>query len=236
MAVIKVNKPQRPIDQAQRNLITAILRGDFPPGASLPGERTLAKQLGVTRPTLREALRRMETDGWLSIQHGKSTVVNDYQHDGGLNVLYDIVRYSDAIPADFVLNLLQVRCDLAPSYTRTALANDPATVITLLQAHTHLDDTPTAYAQYDWTLHHTLTVASGNPVYTMILNGFKDFYAALAASTYFQLALARQKSADFYARLLEQATQGNLDQAETLTRRVMELSITLWDQASKQDP
>jgi DNA-binding FadR family transcriptional regulator len=34
-----------------------------------------------------------------------------------------------------------------------------------------LDDTPEAFASFDWTLHHILTVASGNPAYTLILNG-----------------------------------------------------------------
>ena len=69
--------PVRPNERAEQWLVTAILDGDLPPGSTLPAERTLATQLGVTRPTLREAIQRLARDGWLTIAHGKPTVVND---------------------------------------------------------------------------------------------------------------------------------------------------------------
>jgi GntR family transcriptional regulator, negative regulator for fad regulon and positive regulator of fabA len=50
--------PQRPALYAEQALVTDILNGTFPPGSNLPAERELSIQLGVTRPTLREALRR----------------------------------------------------------------------------------------------------------------------------------------------------------------------------------
>lgn len=49
----------RPSEHAESALVTAILDGEFPPGSALPGERVLAGQLGVTRPTLREAIQRL---------------------------------------------------------------------------------------------------------------------------------------------------------------------------------
>lgn len=218
----------KPIDLAQQTLITAILQGDYPVGTPLPGERDLAAQLGVTRPTLREALRRLETDGWLTIQQGKSTIVRDYLHEGGLNVLNGIVRHSRNLPPDFVPNLLQIRLDLAPSYTRLAVQRAPKVLRTLLEKHTTLADTPRAYAEYDWLLHHTLTVESGNPIYALILNGFVDFYVQLAETHYFIHDAARQVSGDFYAELLTYIRAGNVDEAAALTQRVMAASITLW--------
>ncbi|PJF23057.1 MAG: fatty acid metabolism transcriptional regulator FadR [Phototrophicales bacterium] len=219
----------RPIDHAQQALITAIVRGEYPVGTALPGERDLAAQLGVTRPTLREALRRLEADGWLIIQHGKSTLVRNYLHEGGLNVLNGIVQYSRDLPPDFVPNLLQVRLDLAPSYTRLAIMNAPHVLISVLKAHKTLPDTPHAYAHYDWQLHHTLTVQSGNPIYALILNGFADFYEYLAETHYFQHDVARQASAAFYAELLSHVQAGDVDEAAALTQRVMAASITLWE-------
>jgi GntR family transcriptional regulator, negative regulator for fad regulon and positive regulator of fabA len=218
-----------PIDQAQKSLITAILNGDYPPGSTLPGERTLAGQLGVTRPTLREVLRRMETDGWLIIQQGKSTLVGDYLRDGGLNVLSDIVRYSPTLPTQFVSNLLQVRRDLAPSYTRLALENHPEPIIAHLCEHPQLDDTPHAYAAYDWQLHRALTLAANNPIYSLILNGFADFYVTLAEDYYFTLPQAREGSAQFYAGLLQFAQAGDAAAAADLAAQVMAMSIALWE-------
>jgi len=225
--------PQRPIEYVEEKLITAILDGKYPPNTSLPGERTLAAQLGVTRPTLREVLRRLERDGWLTIRQGKSTRVNDIWTEGGLNVLSAIVRYSKVLPPSFVDNLLNARAVLAPAYTQLALENDPAQVIALLEQSASLPDTPAAYASYDWELHHTLTIASGNPIYTLILNGFADFYQHMALF-YFANPQARQASQAFYAQLLQCARGGGDLEADRLAREMMLKSVQLWKQTELQ--
>jgi len=56
---------------------TAILRGDFAPGDRLPAQRELAVQLGVSRQTLREGLRTLESEGLIEIRLG---------HTGGIFV------------------------------------------------------------------------------------------------------------------------------------------------------
>jgi GntR family negative regulator for fad regulon and positive regulator of fabA len=224
--------PKRPAAYAEEALITAILDGTYPPGAPLPGERDLASQLGVTRPTLRETLRRLECDGWLTIHQGKHTRVNDCWRDGGLNVLSSLVRYSQTLPEGFIANLLEVRLALAPAYTRAAVENSPARVIDHLASHTGLDDTPEAMASFDWTLHYTLTIASGNPVYTLILNGFAGFYEEMAR-LYFARAEARAASRDFYASLLAAAEVRDAGEAERLAASVMRVSIALWRQANE---
>ena len=83
--------PQRPAAHAEQSLVSAILDGTYPPGSTLPGERELARQLGVTRPTLRETLQRLECEGWMTIRQGKSTRVNDIWREGGLTVLSALV-------------------------------------------------------------------------------------------------------------------------------------------------
>lgn len=169
------SRPQRPAAYAEQALVTAILDGTYPPGSTLPGERELARLLGVTRPTLREALQRLERDGWIAINHGKPTQVNDYWRAGGLNVLSGLVRYGQ-LPPGFVSKLLEVRLAMAPAYTRAAVELAAGDVAAYLAGHSQVPDSARAFARYDWGLHHMLTVASGNPVYTLILNGFAGFY------------------------------------------------------------
>lgn len=222
--------PQRPAAYAEEALLTAILDGTYPPGSTLPGERDLAAQLGVTRPTLRETMQRLACDGWLTIQQGKSTRVNDFWREGGLNVLGALVRYSRSLPPDFVSNLLEVRLALAPAYTRAAVINEAGTLVGYLGAHESLEDEPGAFASFDWGLHRTLTLASGNPVYTLILNGFAGFYQEMAC-LYFVLAEARVSSRAFYAALATLAARGDGHGAERLAREVMQESIALWNQA-----
>ena len=144
--------PQRPAAYAEQSLVSAILDGTYPPGSTLPGERELARQLGVTRPTLRETLQRLECEGWMTIRQGKSTRVNDIWREGGLTVLSALVRYSDQLPPNFVPNLLEVRLALAPAYTRAAVERSATTVAAFLEGYSELDDSPEAFAAFDWAL------------------------------------------------------------------------------------
>ena len=225
--------PDRPATHVERTLINAILDGTFAAGTELPGERQLATELGVTRPTLREVLQRLSRDGWLRIRQGKPTLVNDFWRQGGLNVLSALVQYRSDLPRAFVPNLLEVRMHLAPAYTRSAVQRAPADVIALLSGRRDLADTAEAFAAFDWELHHGLAVASGNPVYTLILNGFAEFYRKMAA-LYFSDAEARGISADFYVALLQATRQGKADGAAHLTRQVMARSLELWAAARRE--
>jgi len=225
--MIDWSPPNRPAAYAEKSLITAILNGDYPPGAILPAERDLAVKLGVTRPTLRETLQRLERDGWLTIQQGKSTRVNDYWRDGGLNVLNALVRYGEKLSPDFIPNLLQVRLALAPEYTRQAVEQSPAQVSRCLQDSIALNDTPEEYASFDWRLHYSLTIASGNPIFTLILNGFAGFYEQMAR-IYFMHSESRDASREFYQSLSDATHRNDSIEAENITRTMMKKSIALW--------
>lgn len=225
--------PQRPSEYAEQILVTSILDGTFPPGTNLPAERELADQLGVTRPTLREVLKHLACDGWLIIHQGKPTLVNDFWQDGGLNVLSTLVRFDQKLPKDFVPNLLEVRLALAPAYTRAAVLHQPERVAAYLDNSIHLSEDPQAFASFDWHLHRTLTIASGNPIFTLILNGFASFYEQMAGR-YFTSRKSRDFSRKFYRDLYQAAYQHDAEAAEEITRKVMKSSIELWDQISNQ--
>ncbi len=219
--------PLRPAELIESRLINAILDGQFPINSNLPPERALAAQLGVTRPTLREALQRMARDGWVDIRHGKSTRVRDYWHEGNLAVLGAIAHHQDHISPEFVPNLLQVRQLLAPAYARMAVKRSAKNVAKFLESYQTLSDTPDTFAQADWELHHYLTIESGNPIFTLILNGFKDLYPRLG-SLYFTPPKARARSLKFYTDLRAAAQARDPHAAERITRAVMEDSIDLW--------
>lgn len=224
--------PQRPNAYAEHSLISAILDGTFPPGSKLPGERTLAAELGVTRPTLREALQRLARDGWLTVQQGKATVINNFWQDGGLNVLNALVEHGAHLPSNFVSQLLEVRLNLAPAYTRAAVDNAADEVSNFLEEYRQLSDTAESYAHFDWHLHRQLTISSGNPIYTLIINGFGDFYEKLAR-LYFARDEERRRSRSFYADLAEAAADQDADQAEKVSRKAMQESVELWQQVDK---
>jgi DNA-binding FadR family transcriptional regulator len=68
-------EPQRLYRQIAEQLRAAILSGEFVVGARLPAERDLAKQLGVSRPSVREALIALEVEGWVEVRTGSGIYV-----------------------------------------------------------------------------------------------------------------------------------------------------------------
>ncbi|WP_343315497.1 FCD domain-containing protein [Brucella sp. BE17] len=67
----------RTADDVVRQIEALILEGVLSGGDRLPGERELAKQFDISRPILRDALKRLETDGLLISRHGGGTFVAD---------------------------------------------------------------------------------------------------------------------------------------------------------------
>lgn len=220
--------PQKPTDLAERQLLAAILDGSFPVGSALPPERELAQALGITRPTLREALQRLARDGWIQIRQGKSTIVSNFWKEGNLGMLNALSQQPESLTPDFVAQLLEVRAAIAPAYTRLAFSLASETLVSLLEPYLNLPDTPQAYAQADQELHHQLTLLSGNPIFTLIYNGFRQL-SFQAGVKYFAAPEARRYSQAYYQGLLEDAHKNDSEGAARRTVKVMQDSLSFWN-------
>jgi GntR family transcriptional regulator, negative regulator for fad regulon and positive regulator of fabA len=225
---MKTWKPvEKPAEVAEQRLLDAILSGHFAVNSVLPGERDLAAQIGVTRPTLREALQRLARDGWLDIQHGKPTRVRDYWQEGNMGVLSMLAQMPSQQTADFVAHLLEIRVLLAPAYTRQAMEAAASEIADLLDQFAELDDTSEAFAAADWELHHLLTLRASNPIFRLLLNSFQSLYQVMGEH-YFVSQESRERSRSYYTELLSCAKRNAYLKAEILTRDVMNESLALW--------
>lgn len=218
---------QKPAEVAEQRLLDAILGGRFAVNSCLPGERDLAARLGVTRPTLREALQRLSRDGWLDIQHGKPTRVRDYWQEGSMGVLSTLAQMPSQQTPDFVTHLLEIRVLLAPAYARQGIEQAASEIAALLADYAKLADEPAAFARADWELHHLLTLRAANPIFRLLLNSFQNLYQVMGGR-YFIPAENRNRSRIFYAELLACAKRKAHLKAEALTRDMMEESLALW--------
>jgi DNA-binding FadR family transcriptional regulator len=63
---------ERSYEALANHLREQILRGDIPPGAGLPNERDLGDQTGLSRGSVREALRILEAEGLVSTRAGRN--------------------------------------------------------------------------------------------------------------------------------------------------------------------
>src|SRR5438477_2699697 len=80
------------IDAVFEKLLSDIVRGAHPAGSRLPAERELSRLLGASRPTLREALRRLGEWNLVEPRRGSGIVVRPYR-DWSFEVIGAYLRY-----------------------------------------------------------------------------------------------------------------------------------------------
>lgn len=74
-ALIRPVRSIRLSQVAADQIIDLIESGHFKVGDKLPNERALVEQLGVSRASVREALREIEQQGWIEVRAGKGSFV-----------------------------------------------------------------------------------------------------------------------------------------------------------------
>jgi len=95
------------VNSVVEKLRAALARGQWRSGDMLPGQRELAEQLGISRPSLREAVIVLETLGLVRSMPGKGVVVLDAH-------LSDSQTHDSAVAAASLEDVLQLRYTLEP--------------------------------------------------------------------------------------------------------------------------
>ena len=114
-------------DSAAARVAKQINTGEFGPGQRLPSERTLAAQLKVSRPALREALRALQSAGLVQARRGSGWYVVEHGSDAGTGALSGWMQMQP------VGDIVAVRRTLEPEAIRAV----PATRVTELAAETN---------------------------------------------------------------------------------------------------
>jgi len=227
-----LKEKERSSDKIENELIRLILTGVYSVGSTLPPERELAKEFGVGRPTIREALQRLGRGGWITGRRGMPAVVNDYWRNGNLTTLVNIVQNHHAITDEFIMYLLEFRSSLAPTYIRDAITFNQPKVVALLANLEQLEDSAESYAAFDWDLQKRCAGLAVNPIFLLILNSFDSIYLDMA-KRYFSVKEHRLLSIDFYHGLLKAALKGDAMEAERLSTTTMAKSLALWKDRKK---
>ncbi len=222
-----VIKAQSPAGFAEEYLINSIWNSHFPAGSILPAERELSELIGVTRTTLREVLQRLARDGWLTIQHGKPTRVNDFWQTTGLNILETLARLDHDSMPQLIDNLLSVRTNVASIFIRRAIKLYPEKAAVVLRADSIVEDEAGAFTELDYNIFRGLAFASGNPIYGLIINGLKGLYIRVGHQ-YFSNLNARELARTFYQALLTLCETGQPDSVAELVRNYGSESGEIW--------
>lgn len=162
-----------------------ILSGKLTIGQKIPSERELAKKLGVSRPVVHEGLIILEQKGLVSIRPRHGVTVNDYRMHGSLAILQSLISYGRGQLEPHILESLLA--------TRKLIELETVRLAALRRTGQHLEEfrvivteekslAPSqtqAIVDADFKFHHLIALASGNVVYPLLLNSFKQVYTNL---------------------------------------------------------
>ncbi len=96
----KMNKPAKRFLRIVEEIRDIIENEKIKVGEKIPSERTLAEQLEVGRPTIREALRSMEMLGLIETRHGEGTFLTDFKKHQLVEVLSTFVMSNERAVQD----------------------------------------------------------------------------------------------------------------------------------------
>ncbi len=134
-----------PFQRLQSDLAQLISRTDA--GARLPSEPDLARRLGVSRATLREAMRTFEVQGLIRRRQGSGTFVVGKVPviEAGLEVLESLETMAERLGLEVTVGDLQIERLGADNETASALEVEPGTPLTRVRRVMREESRPVAY-------------------------------------------------------------------------------------------
>lgn len=228
-------KAQSPAALAEEYIVKSIWNGHFPAGSDLPAERDLADIIGVTRTTLREVLQRLARDGWLTIQHGKATRVNNVWETAGPNIIETLIKLDRSIVPMIITNVVSLRTRMGEYYIPEAIRIDPMASLALFEDLDKLEDNAQSYAAFDFSLYRRFTFVANKAVYGLILNSFQELYHKVA-SLVFNDAEFRKTTLEFYHELKQSCETHDYHRAVACMELNRQRSVSLWSEVLKKLP
>jgi GntR family transcriptional repressor for pyruvate dehydrogenase complex len=152
-----------------------IQEGSLRPGDRLPSERELAIQLGVSRNTLREALKALKLIGVLKVAQGGGTFVNENLNS---NLVASITKFISLVEITEILNLLEARKTIeeATAFYAAERADsqdiDKMKKLIILMKDNY--ENVELFTKYDAQFHLQIACASKNPFLINLLKAIRE--------------------------------------------------------------
>ncbi|MGH3738530.1 MAG: FadR/GntR family transcriptional regulator [Micromonosporaceae bacterium] len=176
-----VNRRSVP-DEVFDQLVTGVLGGDFAAGTALPSERRLAELLGVSRPTVREALQRIAQAGLVEVRQGGATTVRDYRRHAGLELLPRLLTPGGELDLSVARSILEARLYIGPQVAALAAERTGAELadrLTDAVAALRADDDPVFAQRHALTFWEHLVDGADSIAFRLMFNSFRAAYQPL---------------------------------------------------------
>lgn len=216
-------RPVRAYERVVEQIEAAILDGKLLPDQRLPSERELVKEFAVSRSTLREALRVLQSRGFIQSRAGdpQGAVVQHFSTDSLRGSMAALARVEHLT----LLELLQFRvmveawtCRLAAAGRSDEQLEEMDREMAAMRAHIGGDSE--AFAEADLAFHAALARAAGNKLLEISGSVVHDVVLTLVSSKITASRNRRkqmQESCERHARVLSAIREGDPAEAARIS-------------------
>lgn len=163
-------------DKLAQRIRAMIGKGDYQQGDRLPPIMEMARRFGVGHPTIREALKKLETMGFVEIRHGSGVYVSRSEEV----LVHASPGYSGTVTKKLLLDLIRTRLPLELQSVTDAVRN--GTPADLLEMRRLLTTASQNFAndevlhQANMAFHRQIALASGNTVLAQLLDVLQELF------------------------------------------------------------
>ncbi|GAA0979931.1 HTH-type transcriptional regulator LutR [Nocardioides aquaticus] len=212
--------PQGVTARAAADLLDLILDQTFPPGASLPSETELAERLGVSRLTVREAIKSLAGTRVIVVRQGRSSMVNEVEEWSPLEprlFAARVARGSDSLPAQILEVRRIVEVEALPLAVERCTDTQREVLADALRwmREAHAADDPTTFAENALRFRSGLIAAAGNVYLEALLAPLTDIVMPAAHEAHADPGL-RQRVLDVHGELLAAVEAGDVPRARAV--------------------
>jgi len=163
-------------DKLALRIRAMIQKGDYKQGDRLPPIMEMARRFGVGHPTIREALKKLETMGFVEIRHGSGVYVSRSEEV----LVLASPDYSGTVTKKLLLDLIRVRVPLETQSVADAMKNatleDLVEMRRLLTTAGHNLGNDGVLNEANMGFHRQIARASGNTVLAQLLDVLHDLF------------------------------------------------------------
>ncbi|MGE2813884.1 FadR/GntR family transcriptional regulator [Mycobacterium heidelbergense] len=214
--VIRRSVPEEVFEQ----IATDVLSGEMQPGEALPSERRLAEVFGVSRPAVREALKRLSAARLVEVRQGGVTTVRDFRRHAGLDLLPQLLFRDGEVDLAVFRSILDARLRIGPKVAELAAERrGPELAESLEEALRTLEKDPLEWQGLPFTFWDHVVDGAGSIVFRLMYNAFRAaFEPALAALP----VSADGKWREEYRNLADAICAGDAAEANKAARDLLE--------------
>jgi DNA-binding FadR family transcriptional regulator len=198
------------------------------PGEHLPSERRLAEVLGVSRPAVREALKRLTAAGLVEVRQGDATTVRDFRRHAGLDLLPRLLIRAGELDLNVVRSILETRLHNGPKIAELAATRrrpESAALFDDVLAKLAAEDDPIEKQRHALTFWDHVVDGADSIAFRLMYNTLRATYepALAALATVMADEVGRPEA---YRELADAITAGDPERASQAAKDLLEPATT----------